>query len=131
MVFVGCPVPRETLLGWCAVCAAEYKWSLISDSETAQKVMDAKDKPDKGKPAIIHPPTGFQAPPVELAVTSAPAVQFSGAIVPLCWTHVPALQPPEPAPPNGHAEPGAGLLKSGPLPGLGKMPGPRTRGRDA
>lgn len=133
MMIVGAPQPRELLLGYCAVCCAEYKWALITDDQVAGKITaasaTAEGKP--GKPMIVPVPAGFVPPPVELAVCMAPVKQFGGAVAPVCWTHCPALEPPQPPPANGDGQPGPGLLQSGPLPGLGHLPEPRRRGRDA
>jgi hypothetical protein len=133
-LFVGCPMPRELLLGYCAVCVAEWKWQLVSDGQVAEQLAAAQQAtagPDADKPAVIPVPRGFKAPPVELAVTMAPAVQFGGAMAPLCWTHAPALEPPKPAPEaNGHGTAAPGLIAARDMPGL-RTAQPRQRGRDA
>lgn len=101
IVLTGLPEPPEhALLGWCFVCAGVYKHAVEQHPPVKERIAHAlKDAaPDI---VTVTKPLGIpEFVRLQPAVTMGPAVTLGGFIVPLCWTHMPAVQ---------EAGPGAGL----------------------
>ena len=114
---IGLPEPPEGE-HWCGVCVGAVK-AIINDSK---RVMDeAQAAAADGKPDGLVPigtsglkGLGGALAALQMAVTTAPAVQVPGApLLELCWTHAPAIEDGPRS--NGRGKRVAG---SAPIPGL-------------
>jgi hypothetical protein len=97
------PEPGITL---CAVCVAEWKDALITllGIDQAWLAKHLAGPPDQVK-VICWPVSHSKRPPVEEAVTWAPSDLMGMAIVPMCFTHAPALASGAPPAPPGLTRP--------------------------
>lgn len=111
----GLPEPPEGGQ-WCAVCAGAVK-AVINDSKRVIEQAQAAAADGRPDGLVLITTEGITGraevlAALELSVTTAPAVQVPGApIVPLCWTHVPAIE-------DGPASNGKKIAASGAIPGL-------------
>jgi|SRR5215471_18550708 len=91
LLITGLPEPAADI--WCAACVAFIKGDLFRLEEIQQRATAILENPDD-KLMPLPVPRGFMARrQLELAVTWGPHPSFAHAIVPLCWTHVPAIDP--------------------------------------
>lgn len=112
IVLTGFPDPPE-IGDWCAVCVGTYKQALNEHKPTLDKITAAQ-KAGPGEVELISKPLGVNFGPLQVAVTWAPALQMQAIgcpVVPLCWTHAPALA-------DGSDTNGKKVAPSGPIPGL-------------
>ena len=115
IVLSGLPAPPEPWQEWCCICVGAYKQAATVDHKPTQdKIIAALKDGKPGEVTRIGKPVGVDFGPLAVAVTHAPAVQIPGGpVVPLCWTHAPAI-------PSGPADNGNRVAPSGAIPGLTK-----------
>jgi len=95
LLITGLPEPAAEF--WCAACVAFLKGDLFRLEEIQEKATAILQDPDD-KLMALPAPRGFMAHrQLELAVTWGPHPSFAHAVVPLCWSHVPAIDPAGPA----------------------------------
>lgn len=98
MIITGFPNPPDGLQ-WCAMCVAFTKGRLFRDEGVQQKTHEGLADQDREVFAISPPKGARVILQLEIAVTWGPHPNFGQAIVPLCWTHAPAI--------DGEAQPAA------------------------
>lgn len=108
---------------WCAVCVGAVK-AAVNDSKRVIAEVQAASGDGKPDGLVLITTEGIRGragglAALQIAVTWAPAVQVPGApIVPLCWTHAPAIEDGPKA--NGKKiAPASGAIPPGLLRGQG------------
>lgn len=97
MKITGFPPVRDAGDLWCAVCAALCKGALLLPQYEAIEAGLADASREEFQIGV-DPQKAYAM--LNLAVTVAPAIAMQGAVVPLCWLHLPTIDgdapPPEP-----------------------------------
>lgn len=97
--FPAAPVEGE----WCAACAALAKGTLLAPKMEHIEARLA----DAGREAFtVRVDPKEAARMLRRAVAHGPAMMLGGAVVPLCWEHLPAVDGNAPAPRAGGGAPG-------------------------
>lgn len=105
----GLPDPPEGRQ-WCAACAAIVLHQYFNDEKVKVRYAAVTDEKAASQTEVVSvaPPKGWHMPVLHPAVTMAPSEHMGMAVVPVCWSHAPALGPVEEIPDDGRMPPGFG-----------------------
>jgi hypothetical protein len=110
LTLAGFPPPPDLGELWCTYCAILAKGTLLAPQMEA---IEAGLADDKRKSFCIGVDPGKAYDLINAAATWAPLAQLGGAIVPLCWLHLPAIDGNAPPPPESPPPARPGLITPG------------------
>lgn len=103
LIITGVPIaPADCCCGaWCFACAVLAKGALFKDDAVQRRVQEGMADTGRTEPVVIVASAKDMLRQLEAAVSMGPHPLAGGAVVPLCWLHLPAVDgtapPPEPA----------------------------------